>query len=189
MTESKTVVETVTMPAWAIHLNPTDHPRPWRLAVSSSSFHAPEALQRVAFHLTDTDVAKLAASLLYPPRPQDRPTGRAMLIRDGYGLRLRLFVNAVGGDRPEPRGLIHLLEHHREVLLDDIARHRPDLIPTDGPPEPLLCLDPMPATSLTIDQVIELHDHLGGWLDGEDIRAAICDRAIVRHIQGQDTDR
>ncbi|MGC0418542.1 hypothetical protein [Embleya sp. AB8] len=182
MTETKAVAQTVTMPAWAIHLNPTDHPRPWRLAVSSSSFTDPEALQRAAFHLTEADVAILAATLLYPPRPQDRPPGRAVLIRDGFGLRLRLFVDSVDGDRPEPRGLIHLQEHHRQVLVDDIGRHRPDLIPTGAPPEPRLCLDPMPVTGLTIDQVAELHSRLGWWLDSEGVRAAVCDRAILRRV-------
>ncbi|MGC0422674.1 hypothetical protein [Embleya sp. AB8] len=188
MTQAETLAQTVTMPAWSIHLNPTDHPRPWRLAVSSSTSH-PDALPRVAFHLTDADVTTLAATLVRPPRPQDRPPGRALLIRDGYGLRLRLFVDSVGGERPESRGIIHIQEHHREVLLDDLARHRPDLIPTGAPPEPRLCLGPMPVTGLTIDQVSELHKRLDHWLDSEGIRAAIADRTIARRLHTPDDTR
>ncbi|MGC0421553.1 hypothetical protein [Embleya sp. AB8] len=188
MTQAEALVQTVTMPAWSIHLNPTDHPRPWRLAVTTSSSD-PDALPRVAFHLTDAEVAAFAATLLRPPRPQDWPPGRALLIRDGFGLRLRVFVDSIHGERPEPRGIVHVQEHHREVLLDDLARHRPDLIPTATPPEPRLCLDPMPVTGLTIDHVTELHGRLGRWLDSEGIRAAIADRAIARRLHAPDTAR
>ncbi|MFE3204089.1 hypothetical protein [Embleya sp. NPDC059237] len=179
----------VFMPARTIHLNPTDHPRSWRLSIASSCFTAPDALQRVAFHLTDTDVAGFAETLLRPPRPQDRGSGRVVLIRDGIGLRLRVFVESVDGERPEPRAVVHLQEHHRQVLLDDIKRHRPDLIPTAGTPEPRLCLDPMPVTGLTIDQVADLHDRLDRWLSAEGIRAAIADRVVARHIHAPDRSR
>ncbi|MGC0421069.1 hypothetical protein ABIA38_006602 [Embleya sp. AB8] len=100
-----------------------------------------------------------------------------------------MFVDSVGGDRPEPRGIVHVREHHREVLLGDLARHRPDLIPTTTPPEPRLCPGPMPVTGLTIDQVTELHSRLGRWLDSEGIRAAITDRTIARRLHTSEPNR
>ncbi|MGC0415472.1 hypothetical protein [Embleya sp. AB8] len=192
MTESKAVTETVVLPARTIHLEPVDHPRPWRLAVASASDSAPTAHPRVALHLTDTDVRIFAGTLLHPPRPQDRPPGRALLIRDGFGLRLRVFVDSVDGDevdRPEPRTVVHIEEHHREILLKDIARHRPDLLPTTTAPEPRLRLDQTPITGLTIDQVTQLHDHLTRWLDDARTRAAIADRAIARRLHIPDDSR
>ncbi|GCD96931.1 hypothetical protein [Embleya hyalina] len=180
----------VSMAAWSIHLNPVDgHLRPWRLAVVSAALDVPGPLERAAFHLSDTDVAVLAGTVLRPPRPEDRPPGRARVLRGGIGLRLRLFVHAIDGDRPEPRGLIHLREHHRQVLLDDIARHRRDLIPTATPPDPRLCLDPMPVIGLTIDQVAALRDRCDHWLHSEGIRAAITDRELAARVQARAADR
>ncbi|WP_439681876.1 hypothetical protein [Embleya sp. MST-111070] len=198
MTDVEAVpVTIVSLAAWSIHLEPVDHVRPWRLDVfaalgagsTAAVAAAVPAYERAAFHLTDADVAVLAGTILRPPRPEDRPPGRARLLRDGSGLRLRLFVDSVDGDLPEPRGVIHLQEHHRRILLDDIRRHRPDLIPTGATPEPKLCLDPMPVTGLTIDQVAELHQRLGWWLDSEGIRAALADREVARYFARRAPER
>ncbi|MFI1583279.1 hypothetical protein [Embleya sp. NPDC020630] len=70
------------------------------------------------------------------------------------------------------------------MLLDDLARHRPDLIPTTLPHEPRMYLDPVPDTGLGIDQVAESHGRLGRWLGSEGIRAALDDRVVVRHVEG-----
>ncbi|MFI6587642.1 hypothetical protein [Embleya sp. NPDC050493] len=180
MTDTEAVAETVTLPAWTIHLSPADHPRPWRLAVASAGLHAPAVqLDRVAVHLTDAEVTALAETLLCPRHPTEPQPGRARVVRDGVGLLLRVVVHPA--DR-EPGVIAHIEEHHRADLLDDIAHHRPDLIPTTAPPEPKLCLDPMPVTGLTIDQVTELHQRLGLWLASEGVRAAVADRVVRRHL-------
>ncbi|OPC79925.1 hypothetical protein B4N89_02275 [Embleya scabrispora] len=196
MTDVEAVPTTVvSLAAWSIHLEFVDHPRPWRLDAFAAVPASPTAAvavavpayERAEFHLTDADVAVLAATLLRPPRPQDRPPGRARLLREGTALRLRLYISAIDGDQPEPRGVINLQEHHRQVLLDDIARHRLDLIPTVDVPEPRLHLDPMPVTGLGIDQVAQLRDRCNRWLDSEGIRAALADREIARHIATRTT--
>lgn len=198
MTDVEAAPVTVSLAAWSIHLALVDdHPRPWRL--SAFAVLGPEpppgvrvavhAYERAEFHITDADVAVLAGTLLRPPRPEDRPPGRARLLREGAALRLRLYISAVDDDRPEPRGVINLQEHHRQVLLDDIARHRLDLIPTGTVPEPRLCLDPLPVTGLTIDQVAELRDRFDQWLDSEGIRAALADREIARRVATRAVDR
>ncbi|MFE2869104.1 hypothetical protein [Embleya sp. NPDC059259] len=178
MTEAEAVRATVTLPAWTAHLAPVDHPRPWRLAVGAAPGPYPPAGQpdRADVHLTDAEVAALAETLLRPrPTHEPRP-GRARLVRDGPGLLLRILVDPIGG---EPALVAHVEEHHRRVLLADLARHRPDLIPTTAPPEPRLCLDPTPVVGLTIDQVAELHTRLGRWLDSEGIRATLDDRRVA----------
>ncbi|MFI1385530.1 hypothetical protein [Embleya sp. NPDC020886] len=168
------------LPAWTIHLSPVEQPRPWRLGVTSAGLHAPAVqLERAAVHLTGAEVVSLAETLLCPRRSEEPPSGRARLVRDGFGLLLRVLVDPIDD---EPGLVAHVEEHHRAGLLDDIARHRPDLLPTTAPPEPKLCLDPTPVTGLTIDQVAELHTRLGLWLGSEGIRAAIADRAVRRHI-------
>ncbi|MFJ8746205.1 hypothetical protein ACIRL2_43470 [Embleya sp. NPDC127516] len=187
MTDSEAAVETVTLPAWSIHLVPVEHPRPWRLTVVSAGMHAPAVqLDRVAVHLTEAEVAALAQTLLCPRHPQEPQPGRARVVRDGFGLLLRVVVHPI--DR-EPGVVAHIGEHHRRVLLDDIGRHRPDLIPATTPPEPRLCLDPTPVTGLTIDQVAELHGRLGRGLASDGIRAAIADRIVRRRIHDQETNR
>ncbi|WP_439680337.1 hypothetical protein [Embleya sp. MST-111070] len=193
VTDIEAAPQTIALAAWSIHLHPAaDHPRPWRLDVFAA--HGPGSgsvgtYERAAFHLTDADVAVLAETVLRPPRPEDRPPGRARLLREGTALRLRLFIHAVDGEQPEPRGVIHLQEHHRQVLLDDIARHRLDLIPTGAVPEPRLCLDPAPVTGYSIDQVAELRDRFDRWLDSEGVRAALADREVARHLGGWAVDR
>ncbi|GCD94088.1 hypothetical protein [Embleya hyalina] len=197
MTDVEAAPVTVSLAAWSIHLEPADHPRPWRLDVFAALSAGPTApaaaavpaYERAAFHLSDADVGILAGTLLRPPRPEDRPPCRARLHREGTGLRLRLYISAIDGDQPEPRGIINLQEHHRKILLDDIARHRLDLIPTGTVPEPRLCLDPAPVTGYSIDQVAALHDRIGGWLDSEGIRAALADREIARHVATRAADR
>ncbi|MFI6580315.1 hypothetical protein [Embleya sp. NPDC050493] len=187
MTESEAVVATVTLPAWTIHLVPVDQPRPWRLLVVSAGLHPPAVqLDRAAAHLTDAEAATLAETLLRPRRSEDPKPGRARLVRDGHGLLLRILVDPVAD---EPGLVAHVEEHHRGVLLDDLIRHRPDLVPTAAPPEPKLCLDPTPVTGLTIDQVAELHTRLGRWLDSEGIRAALDDRRIACLVRDPKTGR
>ncbi|MFJ8746675.1 hypothetical protein ACIRL2_45970 [Embleya sp. NPDC127516] len=180
MTDTEAAVETVTLPAWSIHLVPVEHPRPWRLTVVSAGMHAPAVqLERVAVHVTDVEVAAFAETLLRPRHPQEPQPGRARVVRDGFGLLLRVVVHPID---LEPGVVAHIEEHHRRILLDDIGRHRPDLIPAGTPLEPRLCLDPTPVTGLTIDQVAELHGRLGRWLASEGIRAAIADRTVRRRV-------
>ncbi|MFI1382104.1 hypothetical protein [Embleya sp. NPDC020886] len=180
MSDIEATGETVTLPAWSIHLVPVNPPRPWRLAVVSAGLRASAMqLDRAAVHLADDEVASLAETLLRPRCSDEARPGRARLVRDGYGLLLRILVEAADG---EPGLVVHVEEHHRVVLLDDIGRHRPDLIPTALAPEPRLCLDPTPVTGLSIDQVAELHRRLGWGLDSEGIRAAIADRTIARRV-------
>jgi hypothetical protein len=181
VTDTEAVAQMVTLPAWTIHLSLVDHPRPWRLAVVSVGPHAPAVqLERVAVHLTDAEVGELAETLLRPRHSEEPQPGRACVVRDGFGLLLRVVVYPVD---QEAGMVVHIEEHHRSGLLEDIARHRPDLIPTTAPPEPKLCLDPTPVTGLTIDQVVELHTRLGRWLDSEGIRAALDDRVVRRRFQ------
>ncbi|WP_439681797.1 hypothetical protein [Embleya sp. MST-111070] len=197
MTDVEAAPAAVSLAAWSIHLEPVDHLRPWRLDVFAARSAGPTAAaaaaiptyERAEFHLIDADVAILAGTLLRPPRPEDRPPGRARLLREGTALRLRLYISAVDGNQPEPRGIIHIQEHHRKVLLDDIARHRLDLIPTGTVPEPQLFLDPVPVTGYSIDQVAELHDRCERWLNSEGIRAALADREIARHVATRAADQ
>ncbi|MGC0419919.1 hypothetical protein [Embleya sp. AB8] len=180
MIKTKAVVETVTMPAWSVHLKPVDHRRPWRLdAVSAATYPSADRPERAAVHLTDGEVAALAETLLRPRHFEEPQPGRARVVRDGFGLLLRLVVDPVD---EEPGVIVHVQEHHRLELLDDLGRYRPDLIPTTAPPEPRMYLGSVPVTGLTLDQVVELHDRLGRWLDSEGIRAAFADRDIARQV-------
>ncbi|MGW1992078.1 hypothetical protein [Embleya sp. NPDC001921] len=177
-------VGAVVLAAWSIHLSPVDDVRPWRLAVVSAGSQAPAVrIDRAAVCLSDDEVRFLAVTLLRPPHPDEPRRGRARVVRDGFGLRLRVFVDPIDD---ETGLVVHIEEHHRAVLLGDLGRHRPDLIPTTTPPEPRLCLDPVPVTGLTIDQVAELHRRLGLWLGSEGIRAAVADRGLRRQIQAME---
>ncbi|WP_331766998.1 hypothetical protein [Embleya sp. NBC_00896] len=181
-------LSTVTMPVWWVGLEPAQHPtRRWVLAfVSADDVDPTRRVDHGAVHLTDDDAAALAETLLRPPRPDVPALGRARVVRDGAGLRMRLFVaatDAAGSLPAEPGAVLYIQDRHRQRLLDDLARHRPDLIPTSAPPEPRLCLDPMPVTGLDLDQVAELHDRLGRWLDSEGARAALADRAVARRAR------
>ncbi|MGW1993879.1 hypothetical protein [Embleya sp. NPDC001921] len=180
MTDTEAITAMVTLPAWSIHLAPVEHARPWRLTVAAAGTHSSAVrIDRVHLHLTDAEVGALAETLLCPRHSDEPQPGRARVVRDGFGLLLRVVVYPIDD---EPGVVAHIEEHHRVVLLDDIGRHRPDLIPTTGPPEPRLCLDPVPVTGLTIDQVAELHRRLGLWLGSEGIRAAIADRILRRRL-------
>ncbi|MFE5327190.1 hypothetical protein ACFRCG_12465 [Embleya sp. NPDC056575] len=75
------------------------------------------------------------------------------------------------------------------MLLDDIARHRLDLIPTSTVPEPQLFLDPVPVTGYSIDQVAALRDRCERRVDSEGIRAALADREIARHVATRAADQ
>lgn len=174
-------VVTVTLPAWSVRLGPSGRiERPWRVDFFSMGIHpSAEEPDRAAAYLTDSEATTLAATLLRPLRPEEPAPGRARLVRDGCGLRLRVFVDPIDD---EPGVLAHVQEHHRLVLLHHLARHRPALIPTVTPPDPRLCLGPVPVIGLTIDQAAELHHRLGRWLDSEGLRAAISDRDVIRRL-------
>ncbi|WP_126642599.1 hypothetical protein [Embleya hyalina] len=125
-------------------------------------------------------------TLLRPPHAEEPARGRARLVRDGFGLLLRLLVAPA---RDEAGLVAHVQEHHRAGLLDDIGRRRPDLIPTTTPPEPRLCLDPVPDIGLSLDQAAQLHERIGRWLDSEGIRAAFADRLVRRRVSAVTTGR
>ncbi|MFI6580840.1 hypothetical protein [Embleya sp. NPDC050493] len=181
MTDTETAPMTVTLPAWSVRLAPSGRvERPWRVEFFSLGNHpTSEEPDRATAHLTDTEAAQLAGTLMRPGHPGESTSGRARLVRDGFGLRLRVVV-APADD--EPGVVAHVQEHHRLVLLHHLARHRPDLIPTVTPPDPRMCLGPVPITGLTVDQAGELHTRLGRWLDSEGIRAAITDRDIIHRM-------
>jgi len=165
--------------AWAIRLEPAaaGSERPWRLGYVSADLNLAGTLPRGHTHLTDTDVAALAATLLRPLYASETTTARARVLREGPGLAMRLLIDAVDD---EAEAALHVQDHHRRDLLDDIARHRADLVPTKPPYEPRLFLDPAPAGGLGLDDVAFLHAHLGRWLDSPGVRAALSDRAIAR---------
>ncbi|WP_439675050.1 hypothetical protein [Embleya sp. MST-111070] len=180
MSEAESAAAVVTLPAWSVTLERVGGPRPWRFDVFSSDNHACDGQpDRAACHLADADVSALAATVLHPPRAEEPAWGRARLVRDGFGLLLRLLVAPVEG---EAGLVVHVQEHHRAGLLEDIGRVRPDLIPTATPPEPRLCLDTLPDTGLTLDQATQLHERIGRWLDSEGIRAAFADRLLRRRV-------
>ncbi|MGW9207925.1 hypothetical protein ACWGR4_13145 [Embleya sp. NPDC055664] len=186
MSEVEPAAVVVTLPAWSVTLELIGGSRPWRLDVFASGNHASDARpDRAVRHLADADVSALAVTLLQPPHAEEPARGRARLVRDGFGLVLRLLVAPV---RDEAGLIAHVREHHRAGLLDDIARVRPDLIPTTTPPEPRLCLDPLPDTGLTLDQATHLHERIGRWLDSEGIRAAFADRLVRRRVSALTTD-
>ncbi|MFE2869166.1 hypothetical protein [Embleya sp. NPDC059259] len=178
-TDTDTRLPVVALPAWSVRLTPCG-PGVWRVDFFSLGTHPVEdEPDQATVHLTDVEAGDFAHTLLRPGHPDEATPGRARLVRDGFGLRLRVLVAPAHG---EAGVIAHVQEHHRLVLLHHLARHRPDLIPIVTPPDPRLCLGPIPITGLTIDQAAELHTRLAHWLASEGLRAAIADRDVIHRL-------
>ncbi|MEU0938567.1 hypothetical protein [Embleya sp. NPDC005971] len=177
--DTGTGLPVVVLPAWSVRLGPSGL-GVWRVDFFSLGVHpVGDEPDRATVHLTDAEAGDFAGTLMVPGHPDEPTPGRARLVRDGFGLRLRVLVAPADG---EAGVIAHVQEHHRLVLLHHLARHRPDLIPTVTPPDPRLCLGPIPIAGLTIDQAGELHTRLARWLASEGLRAAIADRDVIHRL-------